>query len=152
MEKSVRRLVALASLLIYVFLGAAAAGADDATTIAAINAASAALDAAFVKNDPKAIRRAMTSDHVSVTPYYDGPQTVEAQIASLGDLKFSQTVVDKPNVILLGREAALRTFTAEFSGTFRGQEMPRRQFVTAVMVKRDGRWIERLYQATALKP
>ena len=86
----------------------------------------------------------MTSDHLSVTPYYDGPQTIGAQIASLGDLKFSQKLVDKPKVILLGREVAMRTFTAEFIGTYKGQEMPRRQFVTAVLVKRGGRWVEDL--------
>ena len=43
----------------------------------------------------------------------------------------------------------MRTFTAEFIGTYKGQEMPRRQFVTAVLVKRGGRWME-MYQATAL--
>src|SRR5262245_25339726 len=111
-----------------------------------------ALDAAFERGDKNEIRRAMTSDHVSVTPYYDGPQQVDAQIASLGDLKFDQTVVDEPKVILLGPEAALRTFMAEYAGSFKGHAMPRRQFVTSVMVKRDGRWLERFYQATALKP
>lgn len=145
MKKSRRGLAALASLLIYVVIGAVPAGADaeDAANVSAINAVEAALDAAFERNDPKEIRRAMTSDHLSVTPYYDGPQTTGAQIASLKDLKFSQKLVDKPKVILLGREVAMRTFTAEFIGTYKGQEMPRRQFVTAVLVKRGGRWMER---------
>jgi hypothetical protein len=55
-------------------------------------------------------------------------------------------------VILLGPQAALRTFTAEFVGTFKGKEIPRHQFVISVMVKRDGRWLERFYQTTTLKP
>jgi Domain of unknown function (DUF4440) len=142
----------VASLLMCVVVGGAPAGADDSATITAINTASAALDVAFERNDSKEIRAAMTSDHLSVTPYYDGPQSVDAQIASLSDLKFSQKNLDEPKVILLGPEAALRTFTAEFVGTFKGQKMPRRQFVTSVMVKRDGRWLERFYQATTLKP
>jgi hypothetical protein len=37
---------------------------DDASTIAAINKASAQLDDAFVHGNAKAIRRAMTSDHL----------------------------------------------------------------------------------------
>jgi len=91
-------------------------------------------------------------DHLSVTPYYDGPQSVDEQIASLGDLKFSQKNLDEPKIILLAPNAALRIFTAEFVGTFKGQKMPRRQFVTSVMVNRNGRWVERFYQATTLKP
>jgi hypothetical protein len=47
---------------------------DDASTIAAINKASAQLDDAFVQGNAKEIRRAMTSDHLAVTAYYDGPQ------------------------------------------------------------------------------
>jgi hypothetical protein len=152
MEKCVRWLAILASVVICVLLGATPTRSDDGATIAAINKASAELDAAFVKGNPSEIRRAMTSDHLSVTPYYDGPQSVDDQIASLGDLKFSQKNLDESKVILLSPAAALRTFTAEFIGTFKGQKMPRRQFVTSVMVNRDGRWLERFYQATTLKP
>jgi hypothetical protein len=77
---------------------------------------------------------------------------VDEQIASLGDLKFSQKNLDEPKIILLGPTAALRIFNAEFIGTYKGRNMPRRQFVTSVMVNRDGRWVERFYQATTLKP
>ena len=67
---------------------AAAAGpfraeAADADTIAAINASSNALDKAFGERDIETIRALMTPDHVTVTPYYDGPQSVDDQIASL---------------------------------------------------------------------
>jgi hypothetical protein len=152
MKKGTQWLAILASMVMCVLLGATPTRSDDGATIAAINKASAELDAAFVKGNAKEIRRAMTSDHLSVTPYYVGPQSVDDQIASLGDLKFSQKNLDEPKVILLGPAAALRIFTAEFTGTFKGQKMPRRQFVTSVMVNRDGRWVERLYQATTLKP
>jgi hypothetical protein len=152
METGMRWFAILASVVLCMLVQVAPARSDDAATIAAINAASAELDEAFVKGDPAEIKRAMTGDHLSVTPYYDGPQSVDEQIASLADLKFSQKNLDEPNIILLGPAAAMRTFTAEFVGTFKGQEMPRRQFVTSVMVNRDGRWVERFYQATTLKP
>lgn len=143
---------ALASLIACLLIGMTTARGDDASTIAAINKASAQLDDAFVKGNAKEIRRGMTSDHLAVTAYYDGPQSVEAQIASLGDLHYSQKNLAGPDVILLGPQAALRTFTAEFVGTFKGKEIPRHQFVTSVMVKRDGRWLVRFYQTTTLKP
>jgi hypothetical protein len=152
MEKSMQWLAILASLVICLALGATPSRSDESATIAAINKASAELDAAFVKGKPSEIRQAMTSDHLSVTPYYDGPQSVDEQIASLGDLKFSQKNLDEPKIILLGPTAALRIFNAEFVGTYKGRKMPRRQFVTSVMVNRDGRWVERFYQATTLKP
>jgi uncharacterized protein DUF4440 len=152
MEKSTQWLAMLVSVVMCVLLGVTPPMSDDGATIAAINKASAELDAAFVKGNEKEIRRAMTSDHLSVTPYYGGPQSVDDQIASLGDLKFSQKNLDEPKIILLGPAVALRTFTAEFIGTFKSQKMPRRQFVTSVMVNRDGRWVERFYQATTLRP
>jgi hypothetical protein len=143
---------ALASLVAFLIGGMTSVRADDARTIGAINKAAAQLDDAFVHGNPKEIRGAMTSDHLAVTPYYDGPQSADAQIASLGDLHYSQKTLDGPHLTLLGPDAALRTFTAEFVGTFKGKEIPRRQFVTSVMVKRNGRWLERFYQTTTLGP
>ena len=53
--------------------------ADDADTIAAINASSNALDEAFAKRDVATIKALMTPDHVTVTPYFGSPQTVDDQ-------------------------------------------------------------------------
>ena len=58
-------LAVLACLVIFLFLGATPSWSDEGATIAAINKASAELDAAFVKGKPSEIRRAMTSDHLS---------------------------------------------------------------------------------------
>jgi hypothetical protein len=61
----------LAILLSFVVLAAASvdpAGADDAETIAAINASFNALDNAFGARDVAAIKALMTADHISVTP------------------------------------------------------------------------------------
>jgi hypothetical protein len=60
--------------------------AGEAETIEAIDASSNALDKAFEDNDKAAIKALMTPDHISVTPYYDGPQTTDEQIESLPSL------------------------------------------------------------------
>jgi len=128
------------------------AHATDADTIAAINASSNALDEAFARRDVETIRRLMTKDHVTVTPYYDGPQSVDDQIALLPELEYGQTIVGEPSVVLLAPDVALRTFIADLKGSFKGKPLPSRAFVNETLVKRDGKWIERLFQITTLKP
>jgi hypothetical protein len=94
----------------------------------------------------------MTPDHISVTPYYDGPQTTDDQIASLPELKWDQKIVGDVKVSLLGDDAALRTFTADLKGSFKGKPLPAKVFATEILVRRNGKWIERFYQVTTLKP
>lgn len=147
-----KRLAVLFSLLLLASASIAPALADDAGTIAAINASSTALDDAFGAQNAEAIKALMTSDHLTVTPYYDGPQTVDDQIASLAELDFGQTYVTEPSVVLLSADVALRSFIADFKGSFKGEPLPARVFVNETLVLRDGKWIERLYQVTALKP
>lgn len=128
------------------------ANATDADTVAAVNASSNALDEAFTKKDVATIKALMTADHLTVTPYYDGPQTVADQLASLGEYDWSQTIVGEPDVTLLAPDVALRTFTAKLKGTFQGKKLPPRVFATELLVKRDGKWVEGLYQVTTLNP
>jgi ketosteroid isomerase-like protein len=128
------------------------AKATDADTIAAINASSNALDRAFADRNVEAIKSLMTPDHVSVTPYYDGPQSVDDQIASLTKLDYGQTIVGTPSIVLLSPDVALRTFIADLKGSFRDKPLPARAFVNETLVKRDGKWIERFFQITTLKP
>ena len=144
-----------AVLLSLVFLAAAGlcpANADDAATIAAVNASSNALDDAFGAQNVEAIKALMTADHISVTPYYDGVQTVDDQIASLGELDYGQTFVTEPSVVLLAPDVALRTFIADLKGSFKGEPLPARVFVNETLILRDGKWIERFFQVTAMKP
>ena len=147
------RLTAVFSLMLMVLAGTllSAARAGDADTIAAINASSNALDEAFAKRDVATIKALMTADHVTVTPYYDGPQSVDDQIASLSELEYGQTIVGEPSVVLLAPDVALRTFSAELKGSFKGKKLPSRAFVNETLVKRDGKWIERLFQVTSLE-
>jgi hypothetical protein len=132
--------------------GLSQARAGDAETIAAINAAAAALDNAFERQSADEIKHMMTADHIAVTPYYDAPQTVAGQIASLPELKYEQTNISPVKVDVLGPDAGMRTFTARLDGTYRGKPIPSPVFVTAIMVLEDGQWKERFYQVTAVRP
>ena len=132
--------------------GIAGANAGEPATVAAINAASAALDDAFERQSAEDIKRMMTADHIAVTPYYATPQTAAAQIASLPELKYKQTNTGEVKVVVLGPDAGMRTFTARLDGTYKGKTIPPDVFVTSIMVREDGRWREKFYQVTALQP
>ena len=41
---------------------------------------------------------------------------------------------------------------ARLDGTYQGKPVPSPVFVTAIMVRQDGQWKERLYQITAVQP
>jgi len=144
----------LATAIIFVALSLGVSipvNADDVAAIEAIDNAAGELDEAFVKQDADAIKSLTTPDHVAVTHYYGEPTTVAEQIASLPELKYEQTNLTEPTVKLLGPDAAMRTFTAKLDGTFKGESLTARVFVTQIMQKLDGKWREKFYQVTALK-
>jgi ketosteroid isomerase-like protein len=147
-----RTTTVLVLVLLCLAAGLSQARAGEAETIAAINAAAAALDNAFERQSADEIKRMMTADHIAVTPYYDAPQTVAEQIASLPELKYEQTNVGAVKVDVFGPDAAMRTFTARLDGTYKGKPIPSPAFVTAIMVRQDGQWKERFYQITAVEP
>lgn len=147
-----RNVFALFSVLFWLAAGGAVAQAHDAQEVEAINATAAALDEAFQHRDADAIKALMTPDHVAVTPYYDGAKATAYVIATLPDLDYHQTIETEAKITHLGPQSALRTFTAKFNGTFKGKPVATHVFVTEVMVKREGRWLEAFYQVTALKP
>jgi ketosteroid isomerase-like protein len=146
-----RTAAVILSFFLFVPVGGFTVNASEAETFAAINASSNELDKAFANRDVEAIKLLMTPDHVSVTPYYDGPQSVADQIASLPELDFEQTIMGKPSIVLLSANVALRTFIADLNGSFKGKPLPARVFVSEILVKRDGRWIERFFQMTTLE-
>ncbi|MEP0324965.1 nuclear transport factor 2 family protein [Bauldia litoralis] len=147
-----RKLVLMSLVGLAAVVGLTTARADDAATVAAVNASSNALDAAFGARDIAAIRALMTPDHISVTPYYDGPQTVDDQIASLDELAYGGTIVGEPSVTFLSPDVALRTFAIDLKGSFKGEPLPAHAFVNETLVRRDGKWIEAFFQITTLKP
>jgi hypothetical protein len=148
----VLRTIALLVLVLSLAAGLSQARAGDPETIAAINAAAAALDNAFERQSADEIKHMMTANHIAVTPYYDAPQTVAEQIASLPELKYEQTNIGAVKVDVLGPDAGMRTFTARLAGTYKGKQIPSPAFVTAIMVRQDGQWKERFYQVTAVQP
>ena len=91
----------------------------------------------------------MTSDHVSVTPYYDGPQSVNDQITSVPELDYGEAIIGEPSVVPLSSDVALRTFIADLKGSSMGEPPPARAFVNETLI-RDGKWIERFFQITAM--
>jgi ketosteroid isomerase-like protein len=152
MERRASKSAAAISLALCLFALISPARAGDADTIAAVTTAAAALDQAFEHQDADAIKAMVTSDHIAVTPYYDGPKSAAAQIESLPDLKYEQTIVGEAKVAMLGADAAIRTFEARLDGTFKGKAIPPRAFVTSIMVKKGGAWREKFYQVTAMAP
>jgi hypothetical protein len=111
--------------------------AGDAETITAIDEASAALDDAFERQSAENLKHMMTADHVAVTPYYGAPQSVAEQIASLPQLKYTQTIISPLKVEVLGQDTGMRTFTAQLDGTFMGKPIPSHVFVTSIMATDD---------------
>lgn len=146
------RKIILSVLAFALAAGIARANAGEPATVAAINAASVALDDAFERQTAEDIKRMMTADHIAVTPYYETPQTVAQQIASLPELKYKQTNTGDVKVVVLGPDAGMRTFTARLDGTYKGKTIPSDVFVTSIIVREDGQWREKFYQVTALQP
>jgi hypothetical protein len=147
-----RVIAAVFSLLILAGVPSIDASAGEVDAIEAVDIAAAQLDEAFEAQDADAIKALTTPDHVAVTHYYQEPTAVAEQIASLPDLKYQQTNLTEPEVALLGAEAAMRRFTAKLDGTYKGKPLSGRVYVTQIMVMRDGKWLEKFYQVTALKP
>ena len=149
-----RSLAAVLSLMLFVApVDLAGAQSNEVEIVTAINAAAGTLDEAFLAGDAEGIRSMMTEDHVAVTPYYDGPQSVDDEIASLTDLTgYNQTIVGEVSVALLAPDVALRTFVADLEGSFKGKSLAARVFVNETLVKRNELWIERFYQVTTLPP
>ena len=65
------RKIILSVLAFALAAGIASANAGEPATVAAINAASVALDDAFERQTAEDIKRMMTADHIAVTPYYE---------------------------------------------------------------------------------
>ena len=146
-----RTLLVAVSMLTYVAVGACAQDTD-VSAVEAIDSAVGALDEAFEAQNVEAARALMTEDHLAVTPYYGEPQTIEQIIATLSDYKIKQTNLSEPAVALLGPDSAMRTLTAKLEGTFRNQVVSGTVFITSILVKQDGKWLERFYQVTSIAP
>jgi hypothetical protein len=68
-------------------------------------------------------------------------------IAALKRKTFDVTPLD---ATLLGTDTALVTYEESYSGTFEGEALPSRVFISQIWVKRDGAWRQRFFQETPI--
>jgi hypothetical protein len=142
----------LVGLFVCLFAYAAVAVADDAATIDEIKNAATVLDKAFTDQDVALIESMMTADHLATTPYYHKVMTVSEQLETIDEFKARLFDVTNENVDLLDDGAAVITFEKSYEGTFMGEPLPARVFVSSLWEKSDGKWLQRLYQETAIDP
>jgi hypothetical protein len=136
------------NLLAAMAVGLLAGPGDTATR--EVEKALGLLNDAFMKRDAEAIKRLMTPDHVAVTGYYGGPRTPKEQLKSLSDLNLTEYRVGNLKITPLSKDAVLVTYRVSMRGTFQGRAVPARNFVSAVWVRRGGRWRQAFYQETPL--
>ena len=142
----------LAVLSTLTFLLLTACVQDEVATIEEIDNVVGKLDEAFEARDAASAKALMTSDHLAVTPYYDTPQSSDEVVRTLSDYDIKQTDLSEPEVVLLGSDHAMRTLTAKLEGSFKDETISDKVFITSILVKQDGKWLEKLYQVTALAP
>src|SRR5579871_2040360 len=86
-----------------------------------VTAAINALNDAFLKGKPDLIRPLMTDDHISITPYYGGPQTKDEQLKNLPELKMTDYSPGEIKVTFVSKDVALVTYPLGQKGTFKGK-------------------------------
>jgi ketosteroid isomerase-like protein len=108
------------------------------------------LNDAFKKNNPDAVKRLMTEDHIAVTAYYGGAASKEKQLKTLGDYKLTEYTPGEIKFIQISADVVLVSYPLTMKGTFQGKEVAHKNWVTATWVRRDGKWLEVAYTETAL--
>lgn len=144
--------ILLVPLVTLSFLIPASAGADEATVITAVKAAMESLDEAFRSGDAAAIKAHMTSDHIAIGPAYDGPVLIDEQFGFLDRIVLTEwNRTTEPEITLLSDTVAMSTFGISIKGTRDGEPLHTRAYGTQIWVERDGKWLQQLYQETALE-
>jgi ketosteroid isomerase-like protein len=108
------------------------------------------LDLAFVNGDRAAIESLMAADAVGISEYYGGPVSATKQAETQPDLKYESFERHDVQVFPLSPDAAFATYSVTAKGTFKGEPLASRAFVTEIWQRRDGTWVQRLYQETPL--
>jgi hypothetical protein len=126
--------------------------ADEAIEIAAVKAAIASLNQAFLEEDPAAIKAHVTPEHIAIGPTYDGPVLIDEQIGFFERIRLTEWTATEPGITLLSDTVATSTFGLSLNGTMDGEPLHTRAYVVQIWVKRDGKWLQHLYQETALDP
>ena len=127
----------------------AGAGKEDGM-VREIQHAMQSLNDAFARGDAAAIGRLTSDEHVAITPYYGGLLSKADQLKNLGDLKVPDYKAGEIKVTLLTKDAALVTYPLTQKGTYKGKAVAAKNYVSAVWINRDGKWLEASYQETPL--
>ena len=139
------------SKLLMVLTAACLLGADAKDgPVPEVDKALRALNEAFAKRDADAIGRLIAADHVAVTPYYGGPMSRADQLKTLPDLQLSEYTMGDAKTTQLSKDVVLITYPLTMKGTFKGKEVARKSYATALWVNQGGKWLEAFYQETAL--
>ncbi len=115
-----------------------------------VEKAISALNEAFKVGEPGPIKALIAEEHITVTTW-GGIQTRDEALKTLPDLKLKEYVTGKLKITVLGPDAALVTYPLEMKGTFKGKELPAKNFASAIWVRKDGKWVETYYQETVLE-
>lgn len=121
--------------------------ADDATEI---EASMKALAKAFETHDVDRIRSLMTPDHVAINSGDDHPVSVDEQMKELTKLRYSVVEIGEPTVSMIDTATALVIVGMNIEASLDGVPQPGKLIVSQIWVKRDGKWLQRLYQETAV--
>ncbi|MEM7446235.1 MAG: nuclear transport factor 2 family protein [Pseudomonadota bacterium] len=124
------------------------ASAQDTALFDEIMRAYEGINTAFEQDDTATIETLVTPDHVSISPYYGGALDLEEQLAVDGQLSIAQSPVGEITVSPLSDDVVLLQFVSERSGSFAGEPLSERAYVTIVWVRENGVWLERMYQET----
>lgn len=114
-----------------------------------VEAAIQTLNDAFKTHDSSKIKALMTDDHTAVTPW-GGKQNRDDQINSLPDLKLTEYDPSLMAVTMIGTDGALVTYSLKMKGTFKKKALPAHCLVSAVWIRKDGKWLELHYQETPM--
>lgn len=138
----------LVFLALALLLGAAAA--QDDSVLKEVKGLQDKLNEAFKASDVARIKPLVTDDHIGVTSFYDKPLSFAEQIQAVGESTVTEYSAGRMTLTRLGEDVVQITYHATLTGTYRGKPMPSRVFVSALWVKRAGRWLEHFYQETPL--
>jgi len=143
--------LAIVATLMVCHVHALPAAADEAATLAELEAAALQLDKAYADQDVATIQGMILPNHASIAPRYGGAAALDAQIETFEDLERTHFDYSPIEVELLGPDVALVTFEKSYAGTFKGTTLPPRVFVSEIWLRREGTWQQRLYQETPIE-
>jgi len=109
-----------------------------------------ALAKAFETHDVDRIRSLMTPDHIAINSGDDHPVPIDEQMAELSKLRYSVIEFGEPTVSMIDTATALVIVEMIIEASLDGVQQPGKLIVSQIWVNRDGEWLQRLYQETAV--